>query len=141
MAYTGLSDEAWRRIWVCLAEHPGLYVKQEALTRRFVEAVLWMARAGAPWRMLPAEFGPWNSVYKRFARWQEKGVWQRLMDQLAADGDLEWVMLDSTVVRAHSCAAGAKKAKDTRVLGVHAAGSPRSSTASPTASATRFASR
>ena len=141
MTYTGLSDDAWRGVRACLEEHPGLYVKQEAPTRLFVEAVLWMARAGAPWRMLPAEFGPWNSVYKRFARWQEKGVRQRLMDQLAADGDLEWVMLDSTVVRAHSCAAGAKKAKDPRVLGVHAAGSPRSSTASPTASATRFASR
>jgi transposase len=141
MTYTGLSDDAWRRVRACLEEHPGLYVKQEAPTRRFVEAVLWMARAGAPWRMLPAEFGPWNSVYKRFARWQEKGVRQRLMEQLSADGDLEWVMLDSTVVRAHSCAAGAKKAKATRILGVHAAGSPRSSTASPTASATRFASR
>ena len=63
MAYAELSDEAWRRIWACLAEHPGLYVKQEAPTRRFIEAVLWMARAGASWRMLPAEFGPWNSVY------------------------------------------------------------------------------
>ena len=141
MTYTGLSDDAWRRVRACLKGHPGLYIKQEAPTRRFVEAVLWMARAGAPWRMLPAEFGPWNSVYKRFARWQEKGVWQRLMDQLAADGDLEWVMLDSTVVRAHSCAAGAKKAKRISVLDGHGAGSPRSSTASPTASATPFASR
>jgi len=140
MANAGLSDEAWRRVWACLQEHPGLYVRQEAPTRRFFEAVLWMVRAGAPWRMLPAEFGPWNSVYKRFARWQEKGVWQRLMDRLAADGDLEWVMLDSTVVRAHSCAAGAKKVTGLSVLDVHAAGSPRSSTASPTASATRFAS-
>ena len=141
MAYTGLSDDAWRRVRACLEEHTGLYVKQEAPTRRFVEAVLWMACAGAPWRMLPAEFGPWNSVYKRFARWQEKGVWQRLMDQLAADGDLEWVMLDSTVVRAHSCAAGAKKAKGISVLDGHGAGSPRSCTTSPTASATPFASR
>jgi len=141
MTYTGLSDDAWRRVRACLEGHPGLYIKQDAPTRRFVEAVLWMARAGAPWRMLPAEFGPWNSVYKRFARWQEKGVWQRLMDQLAADGDLEWVMLDSTVVRAHSSAAGAKKAKGISVLDGHGAGSPASCTASPTASATPFASR
>jgi len=83
---------------------------------------------------------PVEQRLERFARWQEKGVWQRLMDQLAADGDLEWVMLDSTVVRAHSCAAGAKKAKETNSLGVRGAGSPRSSTASPTASVTRFAS-
>ena len=54
--------------------------------------------AGA-WRLVPDEVGSWNSLYKRFARWQEKGVWQALLDRLAADGDLEWVMLDSTVVR------------------------------------------
>ena len=62
------SDEEWQRIWACLKEHPGIYVAQEAPTRAFVEAVLWMARAGAAWRLLPPEFGPWNSVYERFAR-------------------------------------------------------------------------
>jgi transposase len=140
MAGTRFSDDEWRRIWACLKEHRGLYVGQEAPTRAFVEAVLWMARAGAAWRLLPPELGPWNSVYKRFARWQEKGVWQMLMDRLSADGDLEWLMLDSTVVRAHSSAAGAKKAKATSVLAVHGAGSPASCTRSPTASATHSAS-
>jgi transposase len=140
MAGARFSDDEWQRIWTCLREHPGIYVHQEAATRRFVEAVLWMARAGAPWRLLPGEFGPWNSVDKRFARWQEKGVWQMLMDRLAADGDHEWLMLDSTVVRAHACAAGAKKAKESSTSGAHGAASPRSCTGSPTASATRSAS-
>jgi transposase len=134
------SDDGWVRIWAHLKDHPGIYVGQEAPTRQFLDAVLWMARAGAAWRLLPPELGSWNSVYKRFARWQEKGVWQMLMDRLSADGDLEWLMLDSTVVRAHACAAGAKKAKATSILGVHEAGSPASCTASPTASATRFGS-
>ena len=65
------------------------YVGQEAATRRFVEAVLWMARAGCAWRLVPGAVGSWNSVYKRFARWQEKGVSAAPMDQLAADADLD----------------------------------------------------
>jgi transposase len=105
-----------------------------------VEAVLWMARAGCAWRLVPAEVGGWNSVDKRFARWQEKGVWRALMDHLAADADLEWVLIDSTVVRAHACAAGAKKSKAIRRSADRVAASPASCTLPPTASATRCAS-
>ena len=141
MTSARFADNEWGRIWEDLKGHPGIYVAQEAPTRLFVEAVLWMARAGAPWRLLPAELGPWNSVYKRFARWQEKGVWQMLLERLSADGDLEWLMLDSTVVRAHACAAGAKKAKETSVLDAHEAVGPASCTDWATASATRSASR
>ena len=111
MARPQLREDQWRRLYAMLQVQPGIYVRQEAATRRFVEAVLWMARAGCAWRLVPGEGGSWNSVYKRFARWQEKGVWQALTAHLAADADLEWVMLDSTVVRAHAGAAGAKKAR------------------------------
>jgi transposase len=140
MAVACLSDEQWARVWPVLRAHPGIYVRQEAPTRRFVEAVLWMTRAGAPWRFLPAEHGQWNSVYKRFARWQEKGVWQALLTALAEDADLEWLMLDSTVMRAHACAAGAKKGRVIRPLAAHGAGSPASCTRLPTGSATPCAS-
>lgn len=109
-------DDQWDRIYRLLRGHPGLYIRQETETRRFVETVLWMAKAGCAWRLLPDEFGPWNSVYKRFARWQEKGVWQALLDGLSEDADLEWLMLDSTVVRAHACAAGAKKMQEIKAL-------------------------
>ena len=71
---------------------------------------------------------------------QEKGVWQMLMDRSSADADLEWSMLDSTVVRAHACAAGAKKAKETSASDAHGAGTPASCTRPPTASATHCAS-
>lgn len=116
MAAPRFRDDQWDRVYQILSAHEGLYIRQEAGTRRFVETVLWMARAGCAWRLLPEEYGAWNSVYKRFARWQEKGVWQALLDGLSEDADIEWLMLDSTVVRAHACAAGAKKMRKTRLL-------------------------
>jgi len=76
--------------------------------RLFVEAVLWLARTGAPWRDLPEAFGAWNSVFRRFIRWAAKGVWDRVFAAMADDPDFEYLILDSTIVRAHQHAAGAK---------------------------------
>ena len=113
---------------------------QEAATRRFVEAVVWMARAGCAWRLVPHEVGSWNRVCRRFARWQEKGVWAALLEHLAADADREWVLLDRTVVRAHAGAAGAEKAQARTRSAARTAASPASCTVSPTALATRWPS-
>jgi len=134
-------DDQWDRIYQILLSRKGLYVRNEAKTRRFVETVLWMAKAGCAWRLLPDELGPWNSVYKRFARWQDKGVWQALLDGLCEDADLEWLMLDSTVVRAHACAAGAKKRQEIKRLAAPGVAFPARCTPPATPSATRFASR
>ena len=76
--------------------------------RLFVDGVLWIARAGSPWRDLPDAFGNWNSVYVRFSRWAKKGVWVNLFKALVADPDFEYLIVDSTIVRAHQHAAGAK---------------------------------
>ena len=80
--------------------------------RLFVEAVLWIARTGSPWRDLPKEFGRWHTAYIRFSRWRRKGVWDRVAHVLAQAGEVEHVLIDSTVIRAHQHSAGAQKKTD-----------------------------
>ncbi len=77
--------------------------------RLFVDAVLWIARTGAPWHDLPDAFGKWNSVSVRFGRWAKKGVLELLFNALVEDPDFEYLIIDSTIVRAHQHAAGAKR--------------------------------
>lgn len=104
-----LTDERWKKIELQLpgkAGDPGRTAKDNRL---FVEAVLWIARTGSPWRDLPGEFGNWHSTYVRFARWRDAGVWDRVAQALAGDLELERVFIDSTIVRAHQHAAGAQK--------------------------------
>jgi len=99
---------------------PGDRGRSAADNRRFVEAVLWIARTGAPWRDLPPEFGPWNSVDVRFRRRARGGVWDRVLAVLHDDLDREDLAMDSTVLRAHQHTAGAKKtgvSKGSAVLG------------------------
>lgn len=121
MTRTRLTDDQWRRIEHLLAGKPGDPGRTGGDNRRFVEAVLWVARVGAPWRDLPREFGPWNSVYQRFARWSNKGVWHRVFSEMAKDADFEEVFMDSTIVRAHQHAAGAPKKTGIRRSGTRAA--------------------
>ena len=131
-----ISDDHWDRIKDFLPGQqgdPGVTAKDNRL---FVNAVLWIAKTGAPWRDLPERFGPWNSVWKRFDRWAKKGVWLRVFEELK-DPDLEWLILDSTVIRAHQHAAGAvKKGAPTKRWAAPAAGSAPSCISPSMASAT-----
>ena len=110
MSKMSLQDQHWIKIREFLKNEAHAYIgKNEAECRRFVEAVLWISRSGAQWRLLPTEYGQWNTIYKRFARWCDQGVWERMLQHFADDPDMENGMIDSTIVRAHPCAAGAQK--------------------------------
>ena len=80
--------------------------------RRFVNALLWMARSGARWRDLPERFGNYQTAKKRYYRWVHNGVIDRLFEAVADDPDLEWAAIDATIIRAHAHAAGARKRGD-----------------------------
>ena len=83
--------------------------------RRFLNALLWMARSGARWRDLPEELGDYATVKRRYYRWIEMGVLDEILAALGREADLEWLMIDSTIVRAHQHAAGARRQKGGRM--------------------------
>lgn len=102
-----ITDQQWSAIQDFLPGKegdPGATAKDNRL---FVNAVMWIAKTGAPWRDLPERFGEWNSVYQRFNRWCKAGVFHAMLQKLQ-DPDLGVLLLDSTVVRAHQHAAGAE---------------------------------
>jgi transposase len=137
-----LSDADWARIKGLLTGRPGQHGGVARDNRLFIDAVLYVARTGIPWRDLPARFGDWNSAWRRFDRWAKAGRWDPILAALR-DPDLDVLILDSTAVRAHPCAAGAKKSttaaagRRSRPSAAAGAASAPSSTAASTASATR----
>ncbi|MBP7645418.1 MAG: transposase [Comamonas sp.] len=76
--------------------------------RLFVEAVLWIVRTGSPWRDFPKEFGKWNTVFKRFRDWVKADVFQKLFDAVSMQPDMEYAMVDATIVWVHPHGQGAK---------------------------------
>lgn len=106
-----LRDDQWEKIRDFLPgkkQDVGCTAKDNRL---FIEAVIYKAKTGCGWRDVPEKYGKWHSVYKRFLRWSRKGVWQSIFNTLACDADTEWLMIDSTIVRVHQYACGAKGGK------------------------------
>lgn len=104
-----LSDAHWDRMAPHIIGRPDQKGSTGRDNRMFVEGVLWIVRTGSPWRDLPDAFGDWNSAFRRFSRWSAKGVWRRIFEAMSDDLDFEYLIVDSTIVRAHQHAAGAKK--------------------------------
>src|SRR5262245_21011501 len=102
MTRYGLRDDQWERIKDLLPGKRGDAGATARDNRRFVGA-------GIPWRDLPERFGDWKNTHRRFSRWAKAGVWERVFEHLAADGNNEYAMIDSTIVRAHQHSAGALK--------------------------------
>ena len=115
-----LSEATWHRLSPLLPPRKPRTGRPALDHRRFLEAVLWLARTGAPWRDLPPELMNWRTVWRRLQRWTAAGVWGRLLDELRAmapEAGWEAHMLDSTVVRAHAHAAGARRVTGGQALG------------------------
>ena len=112
-----LSDQQWKRIEPLLLGKPGDPGQTGRNNRLFVDGVLWVLRSGARWQDLPERHDKWKSVHKRFTRWAKAGVWERVFEVLTKDRDSAYLMLDSTIVRAHQQATTGKGGPRNQALG------------------------
>ena len=107
MSKVKLPNAQWQKIFAFLQQQEGIHLGKEAVRREFVGAGRGILRSGAPWRLLPAENGRWNAVYRRFRRWGRYRLWEKMRAWFSDDAEVNTLMGDSTVVRAPACAAGA----------------------------------
>jgi len=135
-----LTDEQWNRIEPVLPKR-----RRGPATRRgersFIDAVLFRAKTGLPWRDLPERFGRWKTVYNRFARWAERGYWADIFRELQVEVDETGSVVDDSVVRAHQDASGGKGGSNVMLSVEVVEVSQRSSTLLSTRKAARFTSR
>ena len=102
-----ISDEIWSVLEQHLPGQKGQWGRVADDNRRFINAVFWILRTGAPWRDLPPTYGNWNSVAKRFRRWVENGTWESILEIIVNEPDFEWLMIDASHCKVHPHAAGA----------------------------------
>src|SRR5262245_4880781 len=150
MARGDLSNQAWRRLRPLLPQRRGRG-RPWADHRRVIDGIRWVLRTGSPWRDLPGRYGPWQTCYERFARWEADGTWDRLLRALQGEADaaggIAWeCSIDATIVRAHQHAAGARRGQkggrtNRRITPSAAAGAARRPSSTPPATATAGRSR
>lgn len=103
-----ISDQVWNRLKGQLPGSEGKVGRPAFDNRRFLNAVFWILRTGAPWRDLPPDYGDWKNTHRRFCRWRDRGVWENLLDEVIDDPDFEWLIIDASHIKVHPHAAGAK---------------------------------
>jgi transposase len=132
MVLRTLTDRQWERLEPLLPPQRSGRGRPNQDHRLVIDGILWRSRTGAPWRALPPEFGPWETSYSRLRRWQQAGIWHRILTALQevadADGVIDWTLhcLDSTTMRAHQHAAGGKKGAITPWDAARAGSAPNS---------------
>ena len=127
-----LSDEEWAILEPLM---PKSRKSARADDRKIMNAIFYVLRTGMPWRDLPERYGPYTTAYNRFNRWSRRGIWKRIFDTLASKSRDSLYLIDSTIVKAHRAASGAKGGSKIRRSASVAAAAPRKSTPSSTAKA------
>ena len=103
-----ISDRIWKILEPLLPGRKGSWGGVAKDNRLFINAVFWIFRTGAPWRDLPPDYGNWSNVHRRFLRWRNKGIWEKILAALIDEPDFEWLMIDASHCKVHPDAAGAK---------------------------------
>ncbi len=103
-----ISDRAWQILEPRLPGGPGKVGRPAQNNRRFINAVFWVLRTGAPWRDLPPDYGDWGNTHRRFIRWRNKNVRAELQEALVDDPDFEWLMIDASYIKVHQHGTGAR---------------------------------
>lgn len=103
-----ISDSVWKSLEPHLPGQEGKSGRNASDNRLFINAVFWILRTGAPWRDLPPDYGNWNNVHRRFCRWRDRGIWEKLLEIFIDAPDYEWLMIDASHCKVHPHASGAK---------------------------------
>ena len=125
-----LSDEEWVLLEPLL---PKSRKSGRIDDRKIMNAIFYVLRTGMPWRDLPERYGPYTTAYNRFNRWSRRGIWKRVFDQLASKSRDSLYLIDSTIVKAHRAASGAKGGRKIKRSVSAAAAGPQNSTRLSTA--------
>ena len=102
-----ISDRVWELLEPHLPGRKGSWGGVAMDNRRFINAVFWILRTGAPWRDLPSEYGGWKNTHRRYCRWRDKGIWESLLEEVITEPDYEWLMIDASYIKVHPHGTGA----------------------------------